>query len=109
MTPEERARWALGPLLNPEPHPFQDEWSDGHSMDISMLIASVASAIREAEQAAEESAVEAFARMVLDLRADIAESRREIAETRALMRAREQAVAPESQPQLPANSGIKTP
>jgi len=41
------AKKALGPLLNPEPHPFQEDWSDAHSMTTESLITSIAQAIAD--------------------------------------------------------------
>jgi len=36
---------ALAPLFNPEPHPFQQQWSDAHSMNRADLLTAVTEAI----------------------------------------------------------------
>jgi hypothetical protein len=45
---EEMAREALAPLLNPEPHPFQEQFSDAHSITIDTLVMRVTEAIAKA-------------------------------------------------------------
>lgn len=51
MTPSakdmERAREILAPLFNPEPHPFQEEWSDSHSMSSETLLNKLAQALAD--------------------------------------------------------------
>ena len=59
MTPDERfveqAKKALAPLFNPEPHPFQEEWSDAHSMTSEQMIEKLAQALAEAVEAEREA------------------------------------------------------
>ena len=47
----EKAKEIVAELLNPEPHPFQKEWSDEHSMTSETLLNRIASAL---QQVAEE-------------------------------------------------------
>lgn len=58
MTAEERAKAALAPLFNPEPHPLREDWSDAHSMNGGDMLSMVAQAIRSAEQARDERAAQ---------------------------------------------------
>ena len=53
---EAKAREIVAALLNPEPHPLQEEWSDGHSMSLDTLVERLATALREARNAALEEA-----------------------------------------------------
>jgi len=50
-----KAREVIASLLNPEPHPFQKEWSDAHSMSMETMIERLASALREAVEAEREA------------------------------------------------------
>jgi hypothetical protein len=47
---EELAREALAPLLNPEPHPFQEQFSSAHSMSLPALLEAVTRAIAAARE-----------------------------------------------------------
>lgn len=55
----EKAQKILAPLFNPEPHPFQEEWSDEHSMTSEQLITKLAQALAdERNEALDSAAVE---------------------------------------------------
>ena len=42
-----RAELVIAPLLNPDPHPLQEQWSDFNSMTSEQLIVALASALQE--------------------------------------------------------------
>lgn len=52
---DKEAREICAPLLNPEPHPFQSEWSDIHSMCTCDLLTNIERALRRAFLAGQES------------------------------------------------------
>lgn len=55
-TTEDKAREILAQLFNPEPHPMQAEWSDGHSMSMEALVSRLSDALRSARKEALEEA-----------------------------------------------------
>ena len=54
MSAFERASRAMAPLLNPEPHPLQEQWSDAHSMSGEALHGRIEAEIVEAIATARE-------------------------------------------------------
>lgn len=77
---EERAKEIIKELLNPEPHPFQEEWSDAHSMTSEKLIERLAEALR---QVSDEADKKGFLRGVEDsakVQDEIAQAIRKLAE-----------------------------
>lgn len=52
---DKEAREICAPLLNPEPHPFQSEWSDIHSMCTCDLLTNIERALRRTFLAGQES------------------------------------------------------
>ena len=44
------AREVIAALLNPEPHPLQEEWSDAHSMTTEQLVNKLAEALSTAHR-----------------------------------------------------------
>lgn len=53
-----KAHKIMKELLNPELHPFQEQWSDAHSMTSDTLIERLATALQEAENQGIEKAVQ---------------------------------------------------
>ena len=74
MKPSERSVWVekakkiLSPLFNPEPHPFQEEWSDAHSMSSETLVTKLAEDLQQADQIGYKRGLEEAAHMVELLR-----------------------------------------
>lgn len=45
---ESKAKEILAPLFNPEPHPFQEAWSEAHSMSGDTMVKVVADGLAKA-------------------------------------------------------------
>ena len=61
---DKEAREICAPLLSPEPHPFQSEWSDIHSMCTCDLLTNIERALRRAFLAGRESMRESASKEV---------------------------------------------